>query len=362
LRVRAAIADRPWSLLETANAVMLAALASFRLRDEEQFMRLMVVMALVGAVVAALPAAAQGPEQGKQRTQKQMKQHAAPMTELPAFPPVPENQLVPFVDAHVHLNDEDMQRDMMRRFGATRAVVFWGRNSDNETVAEAARRHPELFIPFVSVSPERSAFRTSWDGNDTALLSRLDQWLASGRFKGIGEISAVHFPSPGFREADYDPVGPTMRGIMDLARKHHVPVLVHIELTRMRELSTLLEAFPDVPVIWAHGGYTPLFLARRMLEQHPNLTYELSARTWPGHPRAPDYTILRAGRNVWPQWLELIESKPDRFVIGTDASHRSERSETMKFASVQNFLRQLSPATRERVAQTNILKLIDHPR
>jgi predicted TIM-barrel fold metal-dependent hydrolase len=325
-------------------------------------MRLAVIIALAGCLITTLPAAAEAIEQGKQRAPKQMKQRAAPMMVLPPFPSVPADELVPFVDSHVHLNNEDMQRDLMQRFGATRAVVFWGRNSDNESVAGAARRHPDLFIPFVSVSPERSAFRTGWDENDAALLGRLDEWLASGQFKGIGEISAVHFPSPGFREADYDPVGPTMRGIMELARKHHVPVLVHIEMTRMRELSAMLEAFPGVPVIWAHGGYTPLFLARRMLEQHPNLTYELSARTWPGHPRSPDYTILRDGRSVWPQWLELIESKPDRFVIGTDASHRSEQSETMKFGSVQNFLRQLSPATRERVAQRNILKLIDRPR
>ena len=99
-----------------------------------------------------------------------------------------------------------------------------------------------------------------------------------------------------------------MHGILALARKHRVPVMVHIESTRMRELSALLEAFPDVPVIWAHGGYTPLFLARRMLERHPNLTYELSARTWPRHPRSPDYTILRdgrrSGRNGWADRIE----------------------------------------------------------
>ncbi len=331
-------------------------------------MGLMRAFVLIGCMIALAihnHAQAQAPEAGKPRVQKQMRERATPMTASPAspaFPPVAEGERVPFVDAHVHLNDEDMQREMMRRFGATRAVVFWGRNSDNETVAEAARRHPDLFIPFVSVSPERGAFRTGWDREDPALLQRLDAWLSTGAFKGIGEISAVHFPSPGFREADYDPVGPTMRGIMELASKHRVPVLVHIEVTRMRELSALLEAFPDVPVIWAHGGYTPLFLARRMLERHPNLTYELSARTWPGHPRAPDYTILRDGRSVWPQWLALIEQMPGRFVVGTDASHHSERNETMKFASVQNFLRQLSPATRERVAQSNILALIDRPR
>ncbi len=265
---------------------------------------------------------------------------------------------VPFVDSHVHLNDERLQLELMERYGAAQAVIFWGRSSDNASIADAARRHPDRFIAFASVSPERSAYRKAWDADDTGLLASLDELLASGRFKGIGEISAVHFPSPGLGETDYDPTGPMMRGIMTLARKHRVPVMVHVETTRLRELASLLEAFPDVPVIWAHGGYTPLFIARRMLERHPNLHYELSARTWPRHPRAPDYTILRDGRAVWPEWLALIEAKPDRFIIGTDASHRSRESEVMKLESVQNVLRQLSPAARERVGRTNLLRLL----
>ena len=70
------------------------------------------------------------------------------------------------------------------------------------------------------------------------------------------------------------------------------------------------------------------------------------------------YLALRDGRAVWPQWLALIEAQPSRFVVGTDASHRSRTSEEMKFASVQAFLRQLSPATRDRVARENILALV----
>jgi len=100
--------------------------------------------------------------------------------------PRPEAETVPFVDAHVHLNDESMQLEMMRRSGATRAVVFWGRNSDNESIADSAKRHPDLFIAFASISPERAAYRRAWDAQDTTLLGTLDDLLASGRFRGIG--------------------------------------------------------------------------------------------------------------------------------------------------------------------------------
>ena len=58
-------------------------------------------------------------------------------------------------------------------------------------------------------------------------------------------------------------------------------------------------------------------------------------------------------------WLALIESKAERFIVGTDASHRSRESEIMKCDSVQAFLRQLSPVTQDRVARTNLLKLVD---
>ena len=272
-----------------------------------------------------------------------------------------EPGLIPFIDAHVHLNDERMQLELMQRHGVERAVVFWGRNSDNESVAAAAKRHPDRFIPFASISPERAAYRRGWENDDPGVLETLDAMLATGLYKGIGEISVTHFPSPGLPEADFNPNGATLRGILALARKHRVPVMVHAEWTRLREFSELLRAFPDVPVIWAHGGYTPLFIAQRMLDQHPNLTYELSARTWPVHPRSPDYTILRDGQNVWPQWLAFIESNPGRFLVGTDASHRSAESEAMKFQSVQNFLRQLTPATRDLVARGNIMKLLRLP-
>ena len=81
-------------------------------------------------------------------------------------------------------------------------------------------------------------------------------------------------------------------------------------------------------------------------------------RTLRGRARA----ILRDGKNVWPEWLALIESKADRFIVGTDASHRSRENEIMKGDSVQAFLWQLSPVTQERVARTNLLKLVEPDR
>ena len=265
---------------------------------------------------------------------------------------------ITFTDAHVHLNDPEMQLRLMKESGNRRAIVFWGRKSTNEKLVEWAREHADRFIPFASISPERSSYRKHWDGDGTELLQVLDNLLKQGVVRGIGEISVTHFPGRGFPEADYSPVHPLMWGMMDLAQKYGVPVNIHCEITRLAEFEELLRAYPRVAVIWAHGGYTPYYIAKRMVADHPNLLYELSARTWKNHPRSPDYTILKDGFQVWPRWLQLIEENPDRFLVGTDASHHDLGRERSKIESVRSFLLQLSDQTREKVAHRNLDNLM----
>jgi len=258
----------------------------------------------------------------------------------------------------VHLNDEAMQLRLMDEFGIARAVVFWGRLSDNDSILDAAARHPERFIPFASISPERTAYRGQWQGDDPAIVARLEALLATRRFRGIGEISVVHAATPGFAATDFDPLGPTMAGIMGLARRHRLPVLIHCEASRLGGFERMLAAFADVQVIWAHGGYTNAAQARELLGRHANLYYELSARTWPRHPRSADYPIVTPEGVLHPEWRSLIESMPGRFLVGTDASHHAESRERMKVESVRNFLLQLSPGTRAEVSANVLRRLL----
>lgn len=267
-------------------------------------------------------------------------------------------QSATFMDGHVHLNDPAAWVAAMDDAGIQAAVALRGRSIGHAGLIEAAEAWPGRILPFVSISPEHREFRGSWDLDDPSVGEVVDSLLRTGAFHGIGEISVSHFPGAGFPEADYDPDGVIMNRILEVARQHDVPVLVHSEITRLREFEALLAAHPEVQVIWAHGGYTPLFVAERMLSRHPNLTYELSARTWIQHPRSPDYTILWNGEEVWPQWLELVESMPGRFIVGTDASMRSTESDRLKIDSVRNFLAQLTPSVRTRVAHLNLSELL----
>jgi predicted TIM-barrel fold metal-dependent hydrolase len=267
-----------------------------------------------------------------------------------------------YSDAHVHLNDAATWLRIMDELGIARSVALRGRDVDNAGLHEAGQRWPGRILPFLSVSPEHREHRAAWAADDERLATLVDSLLSQGGYYGIGEISVSHFPAAGFPEADFDPNGRTMRSLVQLAGKHGIPILIHCEITRLREFEALLRDHRDVTIIWAHGGYTPLFLAGRLLEQHPNLIYELSARTWARHPRSPDYTVFRDETTVWPEWLELIERMPARFLIGTDASGRSEGGDTANARRVQLFLDQLSASARDQVAEQNLERILGLPR
>lgn len=267
-----------------------------------------------------------------------------------------------YFDSHVHLNDPGAQLALMARLGVTRAVVFWGHATDNPEVLEAARRNPIQLVPFLSVSPERErSYGAWWKASDPRLLRYVEAELARGVYRGIGELSIVHFPSRGFPETEYSPLHPLMRGIMELAARHRLPVMVHCETTYARELDQLLAAHPGVPVIWAHGGYASLYWTARILKAHPRLTIELSMRTVHGHPRSPDYWINESPGKVWPEWLALIEANPGRFIVGSDATQRDPATDEARVRSTFELLRQLTPGTRARVGYQNLDELLRPP-
>lgn len=264
-----------------------------------------------------------------------------------------------FADAHVHLNDLDAVLAMMRAHGIERAVVFWGHRSDNAEVRLAAAVRPGLLVPFLSVSPEREEpYGRWWRTGDRQLLAYVERELAGGASRGLGELSIVHFPSQGFPETEHSPLHPLMVGLMETAEKRDLPVMLHCEMTYARALDQLMARFPGVRVVWAHGGYAPLYWTERMLERHARLTVDLSMRAVEDHPRSPDYWILKDAQHVWPRWLELIEANPDRFVVGTDAAQRSSAADAARAASIARLLDQLTPATRERVARLNLEALL----
>ena len=66
---------------------------------------------------------------------------------------------MPFVDAHVHLNEPDSALALLTHGDVVRAIAFIGAQGSNDDVVRAARASGGRLVPFASVSPERREYR-----------------------------------------------------------------------------------------------------------------------------------------------------------------------------------------------------------
>ena len=164
--------------------------------------------------------------------------------------------------------------------------------------------------------------------------------LATGEYRGIGEFILVHHAYEAVRggdtggevriRVDHD----AMRRFAALAAKQRVPMVFHAEAEDQpaKEAEALIAAFPDTLFIWAHAcGRASADETARRLRRFPNLMCDLGGmfngpRTQGGYgkawPRKTPWVHLvqdDAGR-ILPEMKQLLETFPDRFVVGTDTA------------------------------------------
>ena len=166
-----------------------------------------------------------------------------------------------------------------------------------------------------------------------------DRIIASGA-KGFGEITAHHlslFPSHGYESIPAD--HPLLLLLADIAARNNVPIDFHFDPVpadvetpsrlssphnppilkeNLKGFERLLSHNRRTKIVWAHAGSDPLGyftpeLVREMLTRHSNLF--LSIR--PMHKRPGAMVHPRFGIN--DDWIDVLRSFPDRFVIGTDS-------------------------------------------
>jgi predicted TIM-barrel fold metal-dependent hydrolase len=234
-----------------------------------------------------------------------------------------------WIDAHAHLDPGtsadglsgvDLLVSRMDEAGIDK-VVLWnlrGGISVSTDVAEAYGRYPDRIIPFRGDD--------GLDVNDPASLDLIAADLDTGIFRGLGEIVTRHGNSKTYIPVDH----PVMLGLFELAAQHGIPVSVHMDTTNpsrgesadeaqwLARFERALDQCSSTTFIWAHCGIGPSpDVVRRMLDRHPNLYCDLSARNpvW-AHMRQVSPELLSIDR---PEWIDLLNAYPSRFLFGTDA-------------------------------------------
>jgi predicted TIM-barrel fold metal-dependent hydrolase len=125
-------------------------------------------------------------------------------------------------------------------------------------------------------------------------LGELESRLKKYRYAAIGEFHLYG------DNADT----PIMRRIVQLAKQYNLLLHAHSDRDAVERL---IKHDPQVRILWAHGGFTTPEIIGEMLSKNKNLWSDLAYRTDMG-----------TNGQVNPQWAELIQRFPDRFMVGTD--------------------------------------------
>ncbi|EKF74812.1 hypothetical protein A11A3_06255 [Alcanivorax hongdengensis A-11-3] len=200
-------------------------------------------------------------------------------------------------------------------------------SATDDVVAQAVLSLPEKqqqrLIPFISgINP-----------TDMHAADQVERLIARypGFWRGIGEILTRHDQLTGLTRGETPRANhPALMKVYRLAARYHLPVLLHSNLTSLREetpiylpeLEEALSENPDTRFVLAHAGTSggvedqqpPLPtlapIIRALLSQHDNLSVDLS---W----SVREHYLLDDGEPD-AEWLALIKDFPDRFTLGTD--------------------------------------------
>jgi predicted TIM-barrel fold metal-dependent hydrolase len=275
---------------------------------------------------------------------------------------------LPIIDLHFHPDPGwgASLPDLFDRLGV-RAAGNGPSGSSSVAIAEAAR-HPGRIIPFGGGNEVRQLVlrhgASAWNATHPDVerfLAEIEDHLREGRLKGIGEIHVNNWSSnlPGAPQYRYPADAPLLQRLFALSAAYRVPLSVHMdaEAPSVAQMERLLAANRDGVWLWAHTGhYADPALLRRLLEEHPNLYCELSYRVSISGSRTATYMDDR-GR-LRQEWRDILESFPDRFVIGTDLTWPSPGLYADHIAFWRRILEQVSPETAAMIAYRNAERLL----
>lgn len=251
---------------------------------------------------------------------------------------VAENLKPVIYDAHIHYSGDvwsslsiDEAIEILSEVGIERALVSATPTEGAEYLYKAA---PKMFIPFLR--PYKNLRHRYLWFNDPTTPDFIRKHLKRAPYRGIGE----------FHVFGNDTKTDVIKQIIELARENQLALHPH---TDQPGILTLLESAPDIPVIWAHGGFNaPISLLRRLFEIHDNFYVELSLREG----------MLDKDDQLTHEWVALLTEHNDRFLTGMDTYKPSRWADLPEIAKeTRNWLNQLPDDVSANIAHGNVARL-----
>ncbi|MEY3096255.1 MAG: hypothetical protein RIR74_1347 [Pseudomonadota bacterium] len=197
------------------------------------------------------------------------------------------------------------------------------------------------------------------------LFKKADELFKAGQLKGFGEIhikNKLKFNPRFERSIPLD--SPVVDKMYEMANRHKGFVQIHSMggiFGGFEEVKVMATRYPHALTILSHClPATPPHLIGKLFDKHPNVVCEISAQ-------GPVHGHLDGGRiftrnGLRPEWAEVIERHPTRFLVGTDPCCGFDRRYGEMVEEIRrDFLPYLSPATLRRVAYENAVERFNLP-
>lgn len=314
------------------------------------------------------------------------------------------------IDTHAHLYWEARSRgsadpaaktalEIMDRLGIQKTLImpppFPPDNPekyDYRELIQATKKYPGRFAVFGgggSLNPMIHSIRPDEVTPDIrrSFEEMATEILRNGAI-GFGELTAEHFSlHTGHPYLSTRPDHPLFLLLADIAAKYDVPIDLHMEAVpqdmplpkklgppnpgtlheNIAALERLLSHNRNARIIWAHAGwdntgFRTTELMHQLLQRHANLYMSIKIQ----RPLYPQNMPLDSKGQIPSEWLDLIGSFPDRFVIGSDIFYGVSGEVTWGTPSGESqsredptwvFLRKLPPDLARKLAYENVVQI-----
>src|SRR5215813_14281798 len=257
---------------------------------------------------------------------------------------------------YAHRTDEQLIAHQ-RKMGVTKTVLLPSGYKQtpglevggNESCINLSRQHPKEFVYFGNELPDIPTTRQS-----------IEKYLKKGAI-GIGEQKFA---------VDCD--SPHMQLVAEIARDHHVPVLMHFQHDtynlHIERLQNLVAKFPTVNFIghaqtwWSNidrnsdqktmypsGKLTPGGISDRLLSDYPNMYGDLSARSG-----------LNSMTRDEDHAREFLKHHQNKLMFGSDCTCTLGEGDKCLGAQILAAVRRLAPDTeiQRKILHQNAMKIM----
>ncbi len=296
-----------------------------------------------------------------------------------------------YIDVNVHFKPADMSvEDLIKNMdnsGLDTAInlqtvsdIFHNNDPKGYGFPDSFKSYPGRIL-FLYGNPGLSLLdsvvtRGSYTGSEQQqYIQDLEDAMKSGEYVGFGQVGLRHMPDKNPGEADIIIPGdhPWMFIMSDIAAKYNVPIEIHMDVQPddLARLEKLLYHNNNTKIIWENAGwqtsgpdaptdYVSPDLWRKLFEQHPSLYTSIKIRPNMGTGAKNRVDIFDKNNQIKPEWMQLFEDYPNRFMMGCDLKPNITNHTTDGFENTQfciNLLQQLPPNIERKFERDNAITI-----